>query len=207
MCSPSQSALSRPSEQRAPLTLAPVFSGRSLDTADVAEGWVEESAVGDVVKWLDGWDPTVKALVEKTPPGALLDWKLVFRDPLPTWVSATGHIAVIGDAAHPFLPTSQQGASQAIEDGVTVAHALALAKKAGQPLAHALRAYQALRYERVRRAQYLGVQNREMWHGKGRDWSKPIDGESVKLPHAEWLWDHDATAYAHENYDRVVQEL
>lgn len=70
----------------------------------------------------------------------------------------------MGDAAHPFLPTSQQGASQAVEDGVTIAHTLTLAKQRGHPLGHALKAYEALRSERVRRAQQVGVDNRNMWH-------------------------------------------
>lgn len=36
---------------------------------------------------------------------------------------------LIGDASHPFLPTSGQGACQGIEDGAVVAIALELAEK------------------------------------------------------------------------------
>jgi hypothetical protein len=52
-------------------------------------------------------------IVSKTPESKLIDWKLVYRDPLPNWVSgygsAPGHgrICLLGDAAHPFLPTSE----------------------------------------------------------------------------------------------------
>lgn len=53
-------------------------------------------------------------------------------------------MVVIGDAAHPFLPTSGQGASQAIEDAATVAIALELAGKSDVPLG--LRTMQTLRF-------------------------------------------------------------
>ena len=38
----------------------------------------------------------------------MVDYKLVYRDPLPAWVSKGGHTVLAGDAAHPHLPTSQQ---------------------------------------------------------------------------------------------------
>lgn len=111
----------------------------------------------------------------------------------------------MGDAAHPFLPTSQQGASQAVEDGVTIAHTLKLAKDRGMSLSYGLKTFQAMRYDRVRRAQQLGVDNRNMWHKV--DYSKPIDPESIKLPFALWLWDHDAVQHAHDNFDAAVKEV
>lgn len=83
-----------------------------------------------------------KAIVEKTP--SLVDWKLVYRDPLPRWVSDHGRIALLGDSAHPFLPTSAQGATQAMEDGVTIAICLRRAGKNQVPTA--VRTYQEIRY-------------------------------------------------------------
>ncbi|GKT55903.1 zeaxanthin epoxidase [Colletotrichum tofieldiae] len=41
-------------------------------------------------------------------------WQLRDMDPLETW--HRGRTIIIGDAAHPMLPTQGQGASQAIED-------------------------------------------------------------------------------------------
>jgi 2-polyprenyl-6-methoxyphenol hydroxylase-like FAD-dependent oxidoreductase len=46
------------------------------------------------------------------------DGVLVDRDPLPTW--GTGMVTLIGDAAHPMLPHTGQGAAQAIVDAVTL---------------------------------------------------------------------------------------
>ena len=67
----------------------------------------------------------------------------VFRDPLPTWVSKKGRIVLAGDSAHPFLPTSAQGATQSMEDGVTLAVCLKRAGRTSVP--DATRAYEAMR--------------------------------------------------------------
>ena len=124
------------------------------DTRDVDEGWSEPGNHEDACKILEGWDPAVHTMVKLTPPEKMVDWKLVYRDPLPTWVSPKGRTALIGDAAHPFLPTSIQGGSQAMEDGTCLAVCLQLSGK--QKVSEALRAYEKLRYERVKYAQKSG---------------------------------------------------
>jgi 2-polyprenyl-6-methoxyphenol hydroxylase-like FAD-dependent oxidoreductase len=48
--------------------------------------------------------------------------ELVDRDPLPFW--GRGPVTLLGDAAHPVLPHTGQGAAQAIVDAVTLANAL-----------------------------------------------------------------------------------
>lgn len=65
----------------------------------------------------------------------------VYREPLPKWTN--GRIALIGDAAHPHLPTSIQGASQAMEDGATIAVCLQLSGKS--KATEALQAYERIR--------------------------------------------------------------
>jgi len=112
------------------------------DEHDIDESWVFPGKLEDVYKVLEGWDPVCKAIVEKTP--AVVDWKLVYRDPLPTWVSKHARILLVGDAAHPFLPTSAQGATQAMEDGVTIAVCLKKAGKENVP--GAVRVHQEIRY-------------------------------------------------------------
>ena len=46
------------------------------------------------------------------------DGVLVDRDPLPSW--GAGRVTLLGDAAHPMLPHTGQGAAQAIVDAVTL---------------------------------------------------------------------------------------
>ena len=111
------------------------------DEHNIDESWSFPGKLEEVFEVLKGWDPICKAIVEKTP--SLVDWKLVYRDPLPTWVSEKARILLLGDAAHPFLPTSAQGATQAMEDGVTIAACLKLAGRDNIPAA--VRTHQDLR--------------------------------------------------------------
>ena len=168
----------------------------------MAEGWQEPGSIEDALKVLEGWDPIVHEIVKATP--FLVDWKLVYRDPMPTWVSPKARIALIGDAAHPFLPTSIQGASQAMEDGATVAVCLALSGKNKVP--EALRAFEKIRYDRVRAAQKTGETTRDKWHKADFDKIKE-NPESLKLVREAWLMDHDAEAHAYEVYPETIALL
>lgn len=72
------------------------------DTTDIKESWSQPGNLSDALAIVDDWDPRCRAIVNKAP--FCIDFKLVSRNPLPTWVSPGGRIVVIGDAAHPFLP-------------------------------------------------------------------------------------------------------
>jgi 2-polyprenyl-6-methoxyphenol hydroxylase-like FAD-dependent oxidoreductase len=87
------------------------------DEHDIDESWSFPGKLSEVKEAVKGWDSMVTRIVSKTPEEMLVDWKLVYRDPLPTWVSPKARILLLGDSAHPFLPTSAQGATQALEDG------------------------------------------------------------------------------------------
>ena len=71
------------------------------------------------------------------------DGVLVDRDPLPTW--GTGVVTLIGDAAHPMLPHTGQGAAQAIVDAVTLGKLLA----DNRNVERTLRAFEAERQPRT----------------------------------------------------------
>ena len=62
--------------------------------------------------------------------------ELVDRDPLPRW--GEGVVTLLGDAAHPLLPHTGQGAAQAIVDAVTLGQVL----RDGANVADALKAYE-----------------------------------------------------------------
>jgi 2-polyprenyl-6-methoxyphenol hydroxylase-like FAD-dependent oxidoreductase len=94
-------------------------------------------------KGLIGWDPLLQAVAEKIPEDVLIDYKLLWRDPVPQWVSPKGRIALVGDAAHPHLATSGQGGAQAIEDAATIA--VMVERTHGKDIPIALRAYARLR--------------------------------------------------------------
>ncbi|KAK4463598.1 hypothetical protein QBC42DRAFT_323628 [Cladorrhinum samala] len=172
------------------------------DEHDIDESWSFPGKLEDVYKVLEGWDPVCKAIVEKTP--SLVDWKLVYRDPLPTWVSKHARILLVGDAAHPFLPTSAQGATQAMEDGVTIAVCLKRAGKANVPAA--VRVHQEIRYERVRAVQKTGESTRDRWHKT--DWETVAkDPKSISFPREEWIHMFDAEKHAEEVFDETLKKV
>ncbi|RAR03955.1 FAD/NAD(P)-binding domain-containing protein [Stemphylium lycopersici] len=176
-----------------------------VDDGNIEESWQFPGRVQDCLKYVEGWAPMVQEIVRSTPKDArLIDHKLVFRDPLPTFISPKHRIALIGDAAHPFLPSSIQGASQSIEDGVVLAACLELAGKANIPLA--VRAFEKLRYERVHRAQATGVKTRERWHKANWDEiaKKP---ESIHLAREAWLLNFDAEKDCYDRFYEVAREL
>ncbi|CCC11187.1 hypothetical protein SMACR_03893 [Sordaria macrospora] len=172
------------------------------DEHDIDESWSFPGKLEDVYKVLEGWDPVCKAIVEKTP--SLVDWKLVYRDPLPTWVSKHARILLVGDSAHPFLPTSAQGATQAMEDGVTIAVCLRRAGKEG--VQAAVRTHQEIRYDRVRAVQKTGETTRDRWHKT--DWEKVAkDPKSIAFPREDWIHQHDAEKHAEEVFDEIFKRF
>ncbi|KAI0861513.1 putative monooxygenase [Xylaria cubensis] len=178
------------------------------DEQDIEESWSFEAPLSDARKVLEGWDPVVQKILDKTP-SPLIDWKLVYRDPLPTWISARRRIALIGDSAHPFLPTSIQGASQAMEDGATIAVCLSRAQAVAtgdDGVQEAVAAFEAIRYERVRSAQKTGEQTRDIWHKADFSAAKK-DPQSLRLRREAWLLNFDAETYAEAHYEETARVL
>ncbi|KAK3376876.1 hypothetical protein B0T24DRAFT_231867 [Lasiosphaeria ovina] len=174
------------------------------DEGDIEENWQFPAKLEDVLRVVDGWDPVVLELVRATPPDRLFDYKLVFRDPLPTFISPKARTALIGDAAHPFLPTSIQGASQAMEDGVVMAACLDLAGKG--KVQEAVRVWEHIRYERVHKIQATGISTREQWHKA--DWDAIWrDTESLHLKREAWVLDFDSEADTYASYDGIRDQL
>ncbi|KLO15675.1 FAD/NAD(P)-binding domain-containing protein [Schizopora paradoxa] len=168
------------------------------DTADIKESWSQPGKISDALTIVDDWDPRCRAIVSKA--SFCIDFKLVIRDPLPTWVSPGGRIVVIGDAAHPFLPSSIQGASQGVEDGVALAVALKNAGKDKIPAA--TRVFEHLRYDRVLKSQQMGESTRNKWHKKNED-----KGDDVELPFPEWLLNFDAERHAQNTFGQIFDSL
>ncbi len=84
------------------------------------------------------FDRTFRAITSATAE-LRCDGVLVDRDPLPSW--GAGVVTLIGDAAHPMLPQTGQGAAQAIVDAVTLGRRLT----PNVDIASTLRAFEAER--------------------------------------------------------------
>lgn len=171
------------------------------------ESWHQTVSSEDVLSILDetpGWGEPLKAMVEATPPGHIVHWPLIFRNPQPVWHSPVARVLQIGDAAHPFLPTSGNGATQAIEDAVTIAECLKQGGKDNIPTA--IKTHNLLRFDRVSCGQRLGWANAERMHKT--DFSKgPVDVSKVQSRVPKWLFQHDPEVYAVANYAKAAASI
>ena len=174
---------------------------------DTTESWHDTVTNERVLKTLDdtpGWCEAIEALVKRTPPDHIVHWPLLWRDPQPVWHTQTGRIIQIGDAAHSFLPTSGNGATQAIEDAITIAECLKQGGKQKIPLA--VKTHNLLRFDRVSCAQRIGFENAQRWHKQ--DFSKgPPNPEALKPMVPKWVFTHDPEQYAVDNYAKAAASL
>jgi salicylate hydroxylase len=107
------------------------------------ERWNAPASTAEFLEEFSDFHPDVLALIERAPPRSLIKWGLFIRPPLRDW--SIGRSVLVGDAAHPILPFLGLGAALAIEDGIVLARALALAAD----LPSALAAFQRARQPRV----------------------------------------------------------
>ena len=107
------------------------------------------------------------ALISKADPESLKVWKLLDMPVLPTWINA--RLALLGDAAHPFLPHQGQGAGCAMED----AAALSIVLEKGttrEEIPARLKLFESIRYERANRIQeYSRLAGRDLKEGVKMD--------------------------------------
>ncbi|EXJ66707.1 uncharacterized protein A1O5_10378 [Cladophialophora psammophila CBS 110553] len=175
------------------------------DIGNVEEGWTKPGSREDVLALLDGWDPAFRRVWEKIP--NIIDWKLVYRPCLGKWVADTGLVSLMGDAAHPFLPTSVQGASQAVEDGATIAKCLS---KCNGNVPLALHTYFEIRHDYVAEAQATGIKQRDTWHNLHSDDSKEFkesfDINAVSQSNL-YLWANDAEKVVDEKWDEISKRV
>lgn len=98
----------------------------------VPPGMTDASAI--VARMAPRFDDTFRAITSAT--SDLRFDTLVDRDPLPVW--GRGVVTLLGDAAHPVLPHTGQGAAQAMVDAVELGRVLG----ADAPVEGALRRYE-----------------------------------------------------------------
>lgn len=124
-------------------------------------------------------------------------WGLFLHPVVQRWHNARSH-ALIGDAAHPTLPSLGQGANLALEDAWTLVEALA----SDEPRAKALSAWQVARTARATRAVRMAATNARNFHRKGLSRRlgfgvlRGLDrvAPNTVLNRLKWLYDFDPTA-------------
>jgi len=97
-----------------------------------------------IERWAGVLEDGFRAITQATRPEDLRLDELCDRDPIDDW--GRGAATLLGDAAHPMLPHTGQGAAQALEDAV----ALGLALASGDDPIRSLRRYERVRSPRTR---------------------------------------------------------
>lgn len=112
--------------------------------------WTTDANKDAMLRVYKDLDPACISLVSKADPASLKSWKLLDMDVLPTWTN--DRLALLGDAAHPFLPHQGQGAGVAMEDAAALATVLERSLPREEVPAR-LKLYESIRYERANRIQ------------------------------------------------------
>lgn len=147
--------------------LVPLTQGRYywFATRNAREGEQEHRAgrKHEVLSLFTRWYASVPAIIEATPESAILRNDIYDRPPLTHWTQ--GRVTLLGDAAHPMTPNLGQGACQALEDALVLAHCL----QQTENVSVALQLYQARRIPRTTR-----IVNRSWNLGRVGQWKNPL---------------------------------
>ena len=152
-----------------------IFAGHVTEEW-VDESWAVPSSIDELLAGYRGWHPALLKMLAEV--SDCYKWGIRDRDPLPRWTA--GAVTLLGDAAHPMMPTLAQGAAISLEDGFALARQLA--QHRDDP-ARGLVGYEA---ERRPRASRVVLQAREQFQNNRKNPAPP------PLPR-DWIFAHDAT--------------
>ena len=97
-----------------------IFAGHVTDQW-VEESWSVPSSQAELLAAYEGWNEALLGMFRHV--RHVFKWGIYDRDPVPEWTK--GRVTLLGDAAHPTMPTLAQGGNMAIEDGYVLARNLA----------------------------------------------------------------------------------
>lgn len=152
----------------------------------LAADWQQTGSKDRLLAIYKDFDTSVRTIIEKAEDPKV--WKLLDMDKMPTFVHE--RLALLGDAAHPFLPHQGQGGGQAIEDAVALAALLPLGTSRDE-IPERLALYNECRYERSHKIQ-------DFTRTAGKDASE-LAAEGKKLDMMEYQkynFGHDAHDFA-----------
>ena len=157
------------------------------------EGWRIEGDRDEALRDFATFSAPITGIIERAE--KLHRWALYTRAPLPKW--SEGAVTLVGDAAHPMLPSMAQGAGQALEDAWVLAALLA-----DDPASAGSKLY-ALRRDRTAKIQHASAANARMFHRAGPLGTPIYYGgmaavtglfPGVLLQRQAWVYAHDVVA-------------
>lgn len=164
---------------------------------NILADWNQEGQTSKLVEVYKGFGSDVSALLSLADASTLKVWNLLDMKVIPTWVN--DRLALLGDAAHPFLPRKKfssecrtlslhvpdqgQGGGCAIEDAAS----LAVVLPAGTPsseIPERLKLYETCRYERANKIQeFSRLIGRDLDEDPGMDM---VQYTAYNFGHDEW---------------------
>jgi salicylate hydroxylase len=151
-----------------------IFAGHVSDDW-VEESWSVPSSVEELLAGYRGWNEALLEMLSHVE--HCYKWGIRDRDPLPRWTE--GRVTLLGDAAHPMMPTLAQGAAITLEDAYALSRNL---ERCDDPV-QGLAAYEA---ERRPRASKVQLQAREQFQNNRKSPAPPPLSR-------DWIFAHDAT--------------
>jgi len=149
----------------------------SISTDWAEESWAVPSSRNEMMQAFTGWNEALLGMFEKIE--QVFKWGIYDRDPIPHWTK--GRVTLLGDAAHPMMPTLAQGASITLEDAYTLARAMS---RHADDAPRGLAAYER---ERIGRASRVQLQARQQFENNRKSPAPPPLSR-------DWIFEHDATA-------------
>ncbi|KAH1487235.1 hypothetical protein KXV92_001037 [Aspergillus fumigatus] len=149
----------------------------TMTAIETGTEWNQSAGKESLIEVYKDFDPLLVKLLGKAEAETLRIWPLLDMDTLPTWVE--GSMAVIGDAAHPFLPYRGSGGAMAIEDGVALGVMLSIGVQRHE-IPERLKLYNQARHERATTVQKM---TRDSAHGP----LPPAESQAI----VNYIYGHD----------------
>lgn len=116
---------------------------QSATDSEALSSSLRASAKARVLEIFAEWTEPVGAIIEATPADDIVERPICDRTPLQRW--SEGRVTLLGDAAHPVVPSLGQGANTAFEDAYELAECLSVEPS----IEDALDAYESHRIPRT----------------------------------------------------------
>jgi len=142
----------------------------------VEESWSVPSTQDELIAAYAGWNEALLSIFRHVE--HVFKWGIHDRDPVPEWTR--GRVTLLGDAAHPTMPTLAQGGNMAIEDGYVLARNL---DRYDDDVEAGLKAYVAERQPRTAR---VTLQSRQQFANNRKVPPPPFLDRT-------WIFTFDAT--------------
>jgi hypothetical protein len=155
-----------------------------------AAGWQQTGSKDRMLTIYKDFDEAVRTIIGKAEDPKV--WKLLDMDKMPSFVHE--RLALLGDAAHPFLPHQGQGGGQAIEDAVALAALLPLGTSRHE-IHERLTLYNECRYERAHKIQ-------DFTRTAGKD-AGELAAEGKKLD----MMEYQKYNFGHDAHDFATKKL